>query len=245
MVYLYDSTFDGLLTCIYSHYYTNKVNKIFAEKNYQYTLMEEYEIIETDQQKAKKVFDAIKKKISSEALRHINYVFLSNDINKDTYILKYVELGFKLGRQLDDYHTNDSVLPVHKLSKKVGFETHRFLGLIRFVDVNGVLYSVIEPDHDIITLLVLHFKDRLKNERFIIHDKKRKTAVIYSEDQWYHTDFTLDNNIPISDNELFYQNLWKKYFIQVAIESRKNLRLQQQFVPKKYRKNLTEFRNML
>ncbi|MGI5880927.1 MAG: DUF4130 domain-containing protein [Syntrophomonadaceae bacterium] len=38
-----------------------------------------------------------------------------------------------------------------------------------------------------------------------------------------------------------YQELWKLYFNRIAIDSRRNPKLQTQFVPIRYRKNLLEF----
>jgi probable DNA metabolism protein len=43
-----------------------------------------------------------------------------------------------------------------------------------------------------------------------------------------------------SDREMFYQALWKSYFKNIAIGERKNPRLQRQFIPRRYWKNLVE-----
>ena len=37
--YLYDGTFEGLLTCIYENYYTEKASGIFREEAYQSNLL--------------------------------------------------------------------------------------------------------------------------------------------------------------------------------------------------------------
>lgn len=37
--------------------------------------------------------------------------------------------------------------------------------------------------------------------------------------------------------------MWKGYFEHIGIKERKNLRLQRQFVPTRYRKNMVEFNN--
>lgn len=240
IVYLYDGSFEGLLTTIYDHYYVSPALRIYDQLKYQTNLLDKTKIIVTNEVKWKKVFSALKSKFTEEALNHIHYTFLSMDSEKDTYLLNYVVYGFKIGSLLDNQHTHPSVLPVHQLSKRVSFEVHRFLGLLRFSDISGTLYAAIEPDNDIITLMVEHFADRLKNERFIIHDKKRKKAVVYYNYNWMLRDFP-DMDLTLNENERYFRELWKGYFRQIAIEERKNLRLQQQFVPKKYRKNITEF----
>lgn len=244
MVYLYDETFEGFLTCVYQHYYKEKATGIYSQRAYQVNIMTDSSFVETDKERAEKVMVALKKNLTTESLHNIQKVFLAGDVNKDTLLLHYMIHGFKIKGRLDLEHTHEVVYPIHQLARKVGFECHRFLGLIRFQDISGTLYSEFEPDHDIVTILAPHFTQRLRNERFIIHDKKRKHAVIYNGHEWWLTDFELKSPMPIDDKEKFYSSLWKGYFDQIAIKERKNLKLQQQFVPKKYRHNLTEFKMM-
>lgn len=243
MVYLHDGTFNGLLTCVYEHYYTEKANGIYYENRYEMQLLEQEVNIATDDKKAGKVYDAIWNKISDEAMKNVYYTFLSDDYKKDCYILKYLELGFKMGYKIDNDHTHKDVLNVHNLSSKVSKERHRLLGLLRFQEVGDVLYAPLTPDNDVIELLADHFADRMKNEKFIIHDKKRNKAVIYNKREWMITDFEYQEDIAISERERNFQEMWKGYFEHIGIKERKNLVLQRQFVPTRYRKNIVEFNN--
>ncbi|HHV65578.1 MAG TPA: DNA metabolism protein [Peptococcaceae bacterium] len=241
MDYLYDGSFDGLLTAIYFSYYEEKADGIYPADNYQYSLLTVSKQVTTEPELAAKVYDAVERKISPQALRRIYYVYLANHPQKENLILRYLQLGFKLGPEVDSYHTHPAVLPVRELAKKVSFEAHRFYGLLRFIDAGNYLYAVLEPDHNILILLADHFADRLKQENSIIHDKKRNLAIIYNRKDWYLTDFPKDIQIPISAKEAFFQDLWAKYFMQIGIENRKNKRLQDHFVPQRYRHNLVEF----
>lgn len=244
MDYLYDGTFDGLLTCIYSHYYDKKATGIYDERSYECTIFGDHKKIKTNEENFIKVHNAITNKISIQALTNVYHTYLSSDYNKDNYILKYLELGFKVGYKIDSYHTHKVVLPIHKLSLKVTKEMHLFLGILRFKEVGNGLYAEVEPDHNIIILLAEHFTDRLKNERFIIHDKRRNIAIIYNTKEWYLSDFKFAGDIPISEREKEFMKLWKGYFDHIGIESRKNLKLQRQFVPTRYRKNIVEFNKL-
>ena len=69
--YLYDGTFEGILTCIYHNYYTDKASGIFRKDEYQSTLLGGCMDIKTDPVKATIVYEAIEKKISSYDLRRI------------------------------------------------------------------------------------------------------------------------------------------------------------------------------
>jgi probable DNA metabolism protein len=245
MDYLYDESFDGLLTCIYHSYYSNRATGIYPQKTYQYSLINPYETVRTEPDLAAKVYSAIENKISHEALKHIYYVFLSNHPAKENFIHNYLRLGFKEGPSINLAHTHPEVLPILKLSHKVSFEVHRFEGLLRFADTGNFLYAVLEPDHNIIILLADFFADRLKQEHFIIHDKKRNLAVIYNTQEWLLTEFYFHSELKLTEEEAFYQELWPKYFKQIGIKNRTNLKLQSHFVPHRYRQNLPEFRKSM
>ncbi len=242
MDYLYDSTFDGLLTCIYYSYYEDKAKGIYPQDYYQCSLVNSSRIIVTDPILSSRVYEAIAKKISSQALKQAYYVFLSNHPRKENIILKYLQLGFKLGRKIDNLHTHLDVLPVYQTARKVSFEVHRFYGLLRFAESNNFLYASLKPDHNILIILAEHFVDRLAQNNFIIHDQKRNIAIIHDKQEWYLTDFNAPENISISEEENFYQELWIRYFTHISIESRTNKRLQNQFVPHRYRNHLVEFK---
>jgi methionine--tRNA ligase beta chain len=53
--YLYDGTFDGLLTCIHFHYYCEKAEGIYKKDTYQVNLMKSAIEVITDEEKAEAV----------------------------------------------------------------------------------------------------------------------------------------------------------------------------------------------
>lgn len=242
MDYLYDGSFDGLLTCIYLSYYQEQAGGIYPEDCYQFCFLTNSCQVNTEPEQASKVYDAVAGKISIDALRNVYYVFLSNHPEKERLILQYLRLGFKLGPQIDSYHTHKAVLPVLTTARKVTCEAHRFLGLLRFCDAGNYLYAVLEPDHNILVLLAEHFTDRLAGENFIIHDRRRGMALVYDRQESYLTELDRNTKVPVTESELFYQELWTKYFARIALADRKNPKLQAHFIPGRYRKNLVEFK---
>lgn len=241
VVYLYDGSLSGLFTCIYEHYYCEKVSGIYCDDVYEKNLLEDEVFIGTDEVKSDRVYKGIIEKISYEAMKHVYYAFLSSEYEKDCYILRYLEYGFRVGFRVDNDHTHKYVHHVHRLSAKVSKERHLLLGILRFQEVGNGLYASVTPDNDVIEVLAEHFVDRLKNEPFIIHDKRRNKAVIYNRKDWYITDFKYDEELLLSDREKSFQEMWKGYFEHIGIKERKNLNLQRQFVPTRYRKNIIEF----
>lgn len=240
MDYIYDGTFYGLLTCVYEHYYFDKASGIYEKVYYQYSLLKQFKDIETSNEKAEKVYSALRKKVSKLALEYIYYAWLSNDIEKGKKILSFIEYGFLLKTDITKHFEHKAVYPICVLNRKVSVEVHSFLGLLRFSDMEGVLVAIYEPDNDITELLAPHFSDRLRGERFIIFDEGRRKGAISIMGKWTISNierFDLEEGEIESKIRLY----WKEYFKSVAIKDRKNLNLQYQKVPIRYRKNIIEF----
>ena len=252
MNYLYDGSFEGFLTCVYEHYYTEKADGIYIEEDFQETLLAESVIVETDPKKSDRVYDAIVCKISRNDLISIYKTLGSMVKDREMKCLRYLELGFKMGSKIQLLHGNPIVKDVEETTRKVNFEVHRLHGLIRFSVVKPagsvrpdgeqqeILYAAIEPDNDVIEFLVYHFKDRYRNNPFIIHDMKRGKAVIYGGGEWHIADFDHRDLLEYTGDEIEYQRLWKLYFNTIGIKERVNPRCQKNFMPARYWKNLTE-----
>ena len=241
MDYLYDDTFEGFLTCVYWHYYEEKATGIFPKDSYQSSMLQNFKEIETDWDKAGKVYDAIYNKISPMDLQRTYRVFLSSVDQKETKMLNYIRLGFKEGSKVSLLHGNPITFDMQQAEKKVTIEVHRLYGLIRFSVLEGnLLYAPIEPDHDILELIADHFSDRYKNDPFIIHDKRRDKALIAKDGKWYLSEFYEDQVPTLSADEKKYRALWKKYFETIAIKERTNPRCQKTLMPVRYWKYLIE-----
>lgn len=239
--YLYDGTFEGLLTCVHAHYYQEKADGIFPAKEYQRSMLKEYREIVTDQEKAETVYNAVLHKISAYDLRRIYKAFMSSVDGKEMRILNYLRLGFKEGSKVSMLYGHPFVFAVEEIEKKVTNEIHRMKELVRFSELEGgILYSPIEPDHDIVEFLADHFCDRFKNEPFVIHDVKRRKALVAYHEEWYVSYFELEAGPSLSAAEQDYRDLWKQYFEHIAIKERINAKCQKTHMPVRYWKHLTE-----
>ena len=81
--YLYDGTFEGFLTCVYHHYYTEQAAGICLKEEYQSSLLGGFQEVHTDLEKADRVYQAIRRKISYMDLRRIYKCFLSTVPDKE------------------------------------------------------------------------------------------------------------------------------------------------------------------
>lgn len=242
LAYVYDGSFDGLLTSIFEAYRRKEQpGLVLSRISLQYSLLDEYVFIESDPAKADRVYSSIGRDISYEALQHVYNVFLSEDPGCGTKIYKYLSLGWQVGRKLDLYLSDDRVLDVHSISQRVGHEVHKMMGFVRFRLVDGgIYYASICPDNNIAELLAPHFAERLADQKWIIHDTRRDIAALFNGMEWFISDFTVDDLPADTKEETEYQKLWKEFFRTLSIPSRENPKLQRQLMPRRYWKNLIE-----
>ncbi|WP_066500456.1 TIGR03915 family putative DNA repair protein [Abyssisolibacter fermentans] len=241
--YIFDGSFDGFMTAVYEAYYNKeKPNKILPCDDNQLSLFIKKIKIKTSEDKAKKVTDALRKKVSEQALKNVFYAYLSEIEDSYTIAYKYIKLAFKIGKNVDQNLSEDTVLDICNIYKKVAREVHLMLGITRFREITGnVLYAPVNIQYNILTILSSHFAERLSGERWIIHDLNRSIASFYADGIFniVHVDKQLKETL-YNEEEYRYQELWKQYFKSTAIKGRLNPKLQMNYMPKKYWSNLIE-----
>jgi probable DNA metabolism protein len=242
-LFIYDNTFEGLLTAIYDGFYSKEPPAYIYgsnDTNMPLLLGEIVEII-TNNYKFKKVKSAIINKVDFFALKKLYMVFLSNDKDKAMVIFKYLKIAFKLGDDVHNFLNIDEVRLVEDINRRVSIESHRFEGFIRFNYIDEkFLYASIEPDNDILELLGDHFKNRFSREYFIIHDISREKALINNGISYEIIFMDKETYEKLKSHDDEYANLWKTYFKSTTIEERKNIKLQCRMMPKRYWKHILE-----
>lgn len=238
--YYYDGSFDGLLTVIYIAYKDRKNNALRITVKTEQLLLELDDInVITDFSEAKRVEKAICDKLSQNFLNNIQICFLSSDKNKDIVIVHTVYKALKQGKEILN-SLDEHAFYLNKLVKQVLNERHRYLGVLRFKEMKGgTMFSTIEPKNNVLPILIYHFKNRMKRERFAIYDKKRK-MIAYYDTKKVEIFFVKSLEIEWSDEEIKYSELWKTFHKSISIKERENKKLQQSNLPKYYWKYLIE-----
>ena len=114
-------------------------------------------------------------------------------------------------------------------------------GFVRFREsASGALYAPLSPDNDIVDLLARHFAKRLPESPFVLHDVKRKKAAVWDGEHLFLAPLQ-QAEVMLSADEEGWQKLWKTYFSAVNIPSRERIKQQNGYLPKRYRKFMTEF----
>jgi len=241
--YLYDGSYEGFLTCVYRHYYGERADGIFPAESYCQLDMLRYAMtVETDGALAARVLAAVAEKLSKWDADRTYRVFCTNEPEKEMKLLRYLGLGFKRGSKIRLLHGHPIVKDVEAAEQRLGMEVHRLIGLIRFSELeDGILYSPVTPDNDVLEFLVPHFSDRYRYDPFVIHDKIREKALFAFDKKWRIEPVGNELGRSVSESENNIRRLWKQYFEVMATKERVNPKLQRQFVPVRYRSHLPEF----
>lgn len=179
--------------------------------------------------------------VSRETWQNAWHAFLSEVPNVELAVARYLLLAIEKQSKVDSFMADERVRLIQRLAKKVTFERHRFLGLLRFRSIGGnIYYASIKPDHFILPILAPFFVERFADQRWIIHDRRREMAAVYDLRAWTITERAATDLPAVSPQEDSTQKLWQCFFDSIAVRERLNLALQQKFIPKKYWSDLTE-----
>ncbi|MES2512597.1 MAG: TIGR03915 family putative DNA repair protein [Bacteroidota bacterium] len=250
--FIYDGTYIGLLTSIFDIYERKSENALIVkrDKTVALSLTENIEVY-SDHEKAKRVLKGLQRKISHESIANIYRCFLSELKGIENTILDFVRYVFSSEKNVETDFGNSAVIEIAQTARKVGSEKHRFEAFVRFESIGEkFFYAPIDPDYNVLPLIIPHFKRRYADQDWIIFDTKRKYGVHYDQETEQVNEAIIDFKINTTDltptgilfdpDEKLYQGLWKNYFKSVNIPIRKNTKLHLQHVPKRYWKYLVE-----
>ena len=247
---VYDSTFDGFLTCVFQVYESKLKQVSFQRKNQvQESLFGINTEIITDLEKADRVWKGIKSHSTARGSLRLYYAFLSEQAQIESLLLTYIQQAFKSRIPLDSDFGNETVLKISQIAKSVGREKHRMEAFVRFkLTKDDIYFANIEPDFDVLPLISKHFKSRYADQKWIIYDLKRQYGLYYDLEKVEMMNLTLPENFDptqtaseyFTPSEMEFQTLWQNYFQSTNIVARKNTKLHIQHVPKRYWKYLSE-----
>ena len=241
-IYVYDGSFEGFLCCVFAAFERRETPvEMVPEEELQPSLFDYY-YVETDFIKAERVNRGIYDKISAYGAQQVQYGFLSCLENKEVHLLRYIRLGFQVGRKISQLLADPVVDLIEKTVRHVRHEAHLYTGFVRFQEVNQVLAAEIEPKNYVLPIIAGHFCDRYPMESFIIADKTHNMALAYSNGKKEIFPFERFDMPTLTDKEREIQGLWKRFYDTIAIEGRINPKCRRSHMPKRYWNKLTELK---
>jgi probable DNA metabolism protein len=245
VLYIYDGSFVGFLCCVFESFYSKELPvNIVSDMVYEPSLYRQ-KVIYSDETKAKNVYEAIGSKVSGRALEIVKHGFLCHHENKEHKLLKFLIMAFRAGAKVSFMLGSAEVAEVLAMERHMLTERHKLLGFIRFADYGDMLGAVISPKNFVLPLLAEHFARRFPNENFMIYDKTHKAALIYQNKKLEITTIEEIEFADDSEEELFYQDLWKAFYKAIGIKERLNPRCRMNLMPKRYWENMVEMREFL
>lgn len=238
--YQYDGSFEGMLCCIFESFARREnPSDIYSAQQEQLSLCP-MRVIETNTERARRVAISIPKKISPLAADWIKKLFLSCAEHRELLALQFLKKGYLTGASITRMLQDETVSAVMKAVQFVENESHLLKGFLRFSERAGILTAVIDPKNVVLPLIAPHFADRLPSETFLIYDRSHGMAMIHQAGTIRI--FAADNIdfAPEDQQELQYQELWKRFYQTIAIEGRLNPKCRMTHCPKRYWKNMTE-----
>jgi probable DNA metabolism protein len=250
LYFIYDNTFEGLLTCVFDAFNRKEFPQNIVGGNVQLPLFTESFQVITDDIKSERVLKALRKKISKSALRMLFVSFLSELEHIEIILFRYIQKALSSETGIEMNFADADVLELSKIYKKVTREEEHIRQFVRFQKtVDGVYFAVMSPIHNVLPLSARFFKTRYADQQWVIYDVKRKYGLFYDlntvETVYFETlDISLETGklVPekLDEYELAFQNLWKDYLKAITIQERRNLKLQRQHMPVRFWQYLTE-----
>ncbi|GEP50146.1 hypothetical protein FNO01nite_08180 [Flavobacterium noncentrifugens] len=256
VIYVFDGSFESLLTAIFE-FYERKPGKIqlISQSRFEPVLIDEVLEIISDETKAMRVWNGLKKKISPDWQQRFYKTFLSESDESFRHLFDFACYIFDHPKGAEMNYGHPSVIALSQIERSVSRERHRMKAFIRFQETaDGIFYAPVEPDYNVLPLIAGFFKNRYADQRWIIYDLKRKYGLYYDLEKVEEirleyapemkNDATFLSEDVVSDKEKLYGLLWNDYFKSTNIPARKNMKLHIQHVPKRYWKYLTEKQEM-
>lgn len=209
----------------------------------------EYHDVMPDSVKAAKVRRTLSREFGEENSRKLSFALLSNQPDKADAVYHTIVSGLKnrLGFHILENLADPFVMRVMELWRSMGNEFVHMRGFLRFRELeNGVLYARMQPEHNVMQPLMEHFCDRLPGENFMIHDIGRKSMAVHPAfGSWYYVRIPENKEWDIimqySEDEFIYSAGFREFCKSIAIQERRNISLQRQMLPLRFRPEMTEF----
>lgn len=252
IIFTYDKTFDGLLSCVFFAYEQRLFpDLILSEQDQKPLFVDEECHVVTETKKAQRVWTGLQKKISKFAQNMMLSVWLSELPETAMLLFRYIRKNIDHPQGIEMNFGDDDVLRIKDIAQKVGTDARKLIQFVRFQETaDGIYFAPVSPRYNVLSLIVPHFRSRYADQEWIIYDTNRNTGLFYDTRSVTEISFSEKDlaelkigklsDEKLSEEEALFQKMWKEYFKTITIKERINLKLQRQHMPVRYWKYLPE-----
>ena len=181
-IFLFDGSFEGLLSCIYCIYTENvkqfkvirttePVEDLFIEKTY----------VQTDLEKARRVWDTFIQKTSRISPERVLLAYLSDKRGEEQTIVQYIKYMIDSKRNQEQNLENTWVRRMKALVEDVHLERLRIKSILKFELLeNSIYYAEIHSKYNVLPLISFELSRRTANKPWIIYDNDRNYGVHFN-----------------------------------------------------------------
>ena len=251
LVFVYDKTFEGLMSAVFESFDIKLVPDLLVDTQQQHSyLFTTVHVITTDEQRADRVWLGLKKKLSYKYCQMLYHVFLSELPEVDMLVFRYMRKVFESNHNIEREVGDPVVIDVMKIGQKVSREAQRLSMFVRFQKTaDDIYFAAYDPQFNVLPLMITHFKNRFSDQQWLIYDTRRKFGFFYNlktvqeiklDDEQFSVTTGKVNQDALAADEQQFQELWKLYFKSMTIKERINPKLHAQLLPRRFWKYLTE-----
>lgn len=240
VLYRYDGSLSGFLTCVFESYLHHEAPAGFlTQADSRLSLWPEREVAAC-REHALRVYRSLGK-LGPEGRRLVVHGFLTCLEDKELYLWRFLELGYRQGRAASANLAHPLVSMLDKAVYHAEHEAHMYKGFVRFSQQEGLLLAEIEPKNRVLPLLRPHFCQRFPQESFAIYDRTHREALFHRQGQWAIVPLEDFRLAAPGQTEREYRQLWRRFYDTIAIEGRYNPKCRMTHMPKRYWSTMTEF----
>ena len=248
VVYVCEDSLEGVFTGIYKAYEDRRDHSdTFLSLTDEPMLFAEYVEVEPDRTRTLKVINTLQRRFGEDDYLSLCMALAAEDSGKAQAVYQTVVDGLKRSSRpghLFDNLAEDNVHKAFSLARGANREIQHLQGFVRFQELEEkVLYSAIGPKNNVLTFLMPHFADRLPQENFVLYDDKRNLFGVHPAGrQWYllQGEEAAAPILRLSREEKQYQELFRQFCRTIAIRERRNLKLQRNMLPLRFREYMME-----
>ncbi len=249
-VFQCEDSIDGIFTGVYDAWasrYGHKNIRLSTDQSGDITLFDEYIMTKADFEKSRKVSRTLLQRLGVEFYETICRCAMADgtlrklpmDKANAVYQTIVMALALPKGAKVLEYLGEPCIACIFELCRQTSNEGHHLIEFLRFQELkNKILFARIHPKNDVLPILAPHFTNRLPLEHFIIYDAVHQTAAVHKASKSYlivdASSIDLSLTEEYSSDEEEFRRLWCRFFDTIAIESRINLKLQIQNIPKRF-----------
>lgn len=245
LIYQYSGGLDGFLSAVFRAYQKRELPDLLTDGELaENPLSAEIVTVIPDEAKALRIERGIVARLGGDGLHQLSYAYASCDPDRNRKLFYWILSVFKYGAEVQKRYQDSFVMDFCDMTARVTLEINHMLGFLRFSQTKeGLFFAEFAPDNNILPFLMPHFTRRFNNQSFIITDRKRNLYGIYNMEEWKVIASDTRLSPEYSEPESVFRNLWQEYFRSVNIAARENRKLQDSYLPRRYRAFLTEFRD--